>query len=225
MRRKALSWCAAVAAVVGLAQTASASSITLYANPAAGSIGVEGNAAPGFGSGSWQGNPVGSPAKSEFYFSPAFLGFSGPVLFSDINSISYWTNKPGTAGDPDWALYIYTKPTGTDDSAGWYKSRLTAEPYFTNTASVPANTWHEWSTSDPTNPLRFYDAPRAGYFGTYTDPTLATLQGGSYTWTNPITLAQATHDYRNEEILFFSLQTGSGWANGFNGLVAGPLGD
>ena len=142
--------------------------------------------------------------------------FGGSVKIDDIASISYFTNKPGTAADPDWTFYIYTATTGTGDTSGFFHSRLNSEPYFTSTPSVTSNTWHEWSTNDPSNPLRFYDQPRSGTFGSYTDPTLAQLQAGMITWGNG-----SMNDYGSEVVSSFSLQTGSAWANGFTGLVDG----
>lgn len=214
MRRRVVATCAMFAAVIGFTQTASASSITLYVGSTPGVVGNTSTSAPGFASSAWQ---EGGTTKGEVYI-PTGLLFSTPVTVDDIASITYWTNKPGDSGDPDWSLYLYTTPTGSGDSASWYKSRLTAEPYLTNTpagADLP-NTWHEWST-DGNNPLRFYDSNRnGGVFGTYTDPVLSTLQGGAFAWPGG-----ATHDYGPEVIMSFSLQTGSGWAAGFTGLVDG----
>ena len=200
-------------AALAMPAVSRANSITL--TPSAGSN-VNGNAgasAPGFPTGSWQAPGVGG--KSELYVAASTL-FSTPVKIDDIASISYWTNKGTTAADPDWTFLIYTALTGSGDTGSFYHSRLNSEPYFTSTPSVPANTWHQWSTSDPSNPMRFYDQPRSGTFGTYTDPTLAQLQAGTVTWGNSV-----SNDYGGETINIFSLQTGSAWANGFTGLVDG----
>ena len=184
--------------------------ITLYPDSpgidVSGIAGNTSNSAPGFGSQSWQ---LAGNGKGEVYI-PAALLFSGPVTINDIRSISYSTNKPGNGGDVDWALYIYTMPTGDGDSSGWYKSRLNAEPYFTSSTVAP-NTWNEWSTGG-SNPLKFYDQPRSGNYGTYSDPTLSDLQNST---------SYNGRDYGVEEILLISLQTGSGWSNGFTGLVDG----
>ena len=208
---------AAVAAIltVATAPFASASSITLYPGAATNVTGVAGNAAPGFASGSWQATAAAGQ-KQELYIPTAQL-FAGPVTINDIASVSYWTNKPTTAADVDWTFIMYTTPTGAGDSAGWYRSRLNSEPYFTDTplASAPANTWHEWTTGGA-NPMRFYDQPRSGQFGTYVDPTLALLQAGPVTWQNAV-----SHDYGNESISAFSIQTGTAWASGFSGLLDG----
>lgn len=206
-------------AFVASVPLASAGSITLYPSSASNVIGNSSTFAPGFPSGSWQAAAPTPGSKSELYV-PASALFSTPVTISDISSISYWTNKPGNSGSPDWSFYIYTAKTGTGDTGSFYHSRLTSEPYLTNTpsASDPANTWHEWSTNDPNNPMRFYDSNRdGGVFGTYTDPTLANLQSGPVTWPTSGT----TYNYGGDTVSLFSLQTGSLWAYGFNGLVDG----
>ncbi|MDE3198774.1 MAG: PEP-CTERM sorting domain-containing protein [Acidobacteriota bacterium] len=194
--------------------------ITLYPSYA-GAAGVSGSpnsSAPGFGSSSWVGNPSADGGKSELYI-PASTLFSSPVTIDDIQSVSYWTNKPGNSGSPDWSFYIYTAKTGSGDTASWYHTRLNSEPYLTNTpsASDPANTWHNWTTNDPSNPMLFYDTARdGGVYGTYTDPTLATLQSGTYTWAN-----NTSYNYGNDVVNLFSLQTGSAWASNFDGVVDG----
>ncbi|MBI1190534.1 MAG: hypothetical protein GC200_07640 [Tepidisphaera sp.] len=207
-------------AAAGMALVASAQAGDTYTTilpTYSGAFSVAGNntdAAPGFGPGSFQASTA-TQSKSELYI-PASQIFNTTVHINDIQSISYWTNKGTTAADPDWTFYIYTAPTGADDTASWYKSRLNSEPYFTGTTGVAANTWHQWSTGDATNPMRFYDQARSGNFGTYTDPTLAALQSGAVTWGN-----NASRDYGSEVVNIISLQTGSAWANGFAGLVDG----
>ncbi|HEV2448295.1 MAG TPA: PEP-CTERM sorting domain-containing protein, partial [Candidatus Sulfopaludibacter sp.] len=165
-------------------------------------------------------------AKSEIYIPvSAILPYS--ITIGDLQSISYWTNKPGDSGSPDWTFYIYTAlGTGTGaNEASWYHTRLNSEPYLTGTpsASDPSNTWHEWSTGDPANPMRFYDAGRdGGIYGTYTDPTLANLEAGAINWNSYNSVyANNTYDYRGDVISKFSLQTGSAWGNGFQGMVDG----
>ncbi len=195
---------------------AAITNVTLYPSYS-GASNVAGNgstSAPGFSGSSWQQS---SDTKGELYIQASSL-FSSAVTIADIASISYWTNKGTTAADPDWALYLYTAATGTGDSASWYHSRLNAEPYLTGTAAVTPGTWHQWSTNDSTNPLRFYDVNRdGGIYGTYTDPTLANLQAGPVNWPS----GSQNVDYSNEVVNLFSLQTGSGWSTGFTGLVDG----
>lgn len=210
----------AFVASVQLASAGSITSLTLYPGSASNVIGDGSTSAPGFSSGSWQADATSAGAKSELYV-PAGDLFSGSVTINDIQSISYWTNKPGSSSDPDWSFTIYTAKTGSGDTGSFYHSRLTSEPYLTNTSSAndPSNTWHKWSTDDPSNPMRFYDSNRdGGVFGTYNDPTLADLQAGTINWPKP---GATPYNYGGDTISLFSLQTGSAWANGFTGLVDG----
>lgn len=200
------------------ASTSFANNITIYPTSpevaSSSTVGAPGTSAPGFGTGAVANN--GSSTKSEIYIPVAEL-FSGSVTIRDIASISYWTNKPGTAGAPDWSFYLYTNPTGASDEASWYHSRLVSEPYFTGTPSVTADTWHQWSTNDASNPMRFYDSGRnGGIFGTYSDPTLAAIHSGSISWPSGI-----AYDYNSDTVKFFSFQTGTGWTNGFTGMLDG----
>lgn len=213
--------CVALLTLAGLvsARSATAGSITVYADaPPTGVTNIVGNtttSAPGFPTSSWQGAATVAGQKTELYLAPSQL-FGHSVAISDIQSVSYWTNKGTTAADPDWTFLIYTAKQNGDTH--FYHSRLNSEPYLTNTAFVAANTWHQWSTNDATNPMRFYDANRdGGVLGTFSDPTLATIQAGPVTWPTSGT----TVDYRNEVVNLFSIQTGSAWANGFTGLVDG----
>jgi hypothetical protein len=205
--------------LLALAATASANSITLAPTSpeATGSVtAVTGNSAPGFEVDSWRET---GPGKAEIYISPMTL-FGHDVTIGELASITYWTNKPGSGADPDWTLILYTKPTGSGDSApGYYHSRLNAEPYFTS-STVTSNTWHQWST-DGSNPLRFYDQPRNGTFGSYSDPNLNAFRDGPVNWQDYGYGAGPTIDYSGEQIGAFSIQTGSAWANGFTGLLDG----
>lgn len=202
-----------IAASCFMAPALYAGDITLYPT-SAGVVSAAGNTstgAPGFGTSSFQEN---GNAKGELYISPLAL-FGHAVTVNDIASISYWTNKPGASTDVDWGFYIYTALQGSGNTGSFYHSRLTTEPYFSQAPAIAANTWHEW-TSGGDSAMLFYDQARSGNFGTYTDPTLATLQAGAYMWANGV-----TNDYRNESIGSFSFQTGSAWANGFLGLLDG----
>ena len=109
--------------------------LTLLPNAASNVIGNTVTAAPGFGAGSWQANTTTAGDKSELYIDATAL-FGKSITIGDIASVSYWTNTPGTESAGDWTFYMYTAPTGTNDSAGaWYHSRLNSEPYLTG-ASV-----------------------------------------------------------------------------------------
>jgi hypothetical protein len=171
---------------------------------------------------SWQAAATSPGNKSEVYFTPADLfGAGANITIADLESITYWTNKPGSGNTVDWYLTIYTTPTGSGDTGSWYHSRLTAEPLYTaGSGSLLGNTWNQWDTSG-TSPLKFSDAPRTGVIGTYVDPTLADIQAGAINWGAIYGNATAAHDYRTEQILYFSLQTASSWGNGFTGLVDG----
>ena len=210
----------ATAAVALLMMGGAAFAGSVTALPASGSnvSGVTGNSAPGFGTGSWQqtGN-----TKSEYYVTPTAL-FGHSVAISDIESISWWTNKDTGGGAVDWYLAIYTVPTGVGDSGGWYHTRLNSEPYFASDTQA-ASTWKQWSTANATNPLTFFDAPRTSVFGTYNDPTLAELQAGAINWASIAGYGGAapTVNYSSEVIGAFSLQTGTAWASGFTGLLDG----
>ncbi len=185
-------------------------------DPLSVSGGAVGTSAPsGFGSTSLAGN---GSTKGEYYVSVASL-LGAPVQLKDVASISYWTNKPGDAGSPDWTVLLYTALQNSGNSASWYHSRLNAEPYFVNSATDTANAWHEWSTGGA-EPLKFFDQPRSNTFGTYTDPTLAELVAGAVTWDGS-GQSGVTVNYGDEYLNLISLQTGSTWANGFTGMVDG----
>jgi hypothetical protein len=221
MNRTLLIAGASIASLVAATIT-EASSLTLHPGDF-GSTNVAGNgsSASGFPNSSWQSNATGANSKSELYIPIGSL-FSSPVTVGDLDSVSYWTNKPGDSGSVDWTFLIYTAKQGSGDEASWYHTRLNSEPYFTQTSNAndPSNTWHEWSSNDPTNPMLFYDQGRSNSFGTYTDPTLADLTAGSVTW-NGSGQSGASADYSGEGISLISLQTGSAWGNGFTGLVDG----
>ena len=205
----------AVVSACAFATTAMASAVTLYpSSPGVSAIsGNSSTAAPGFGGGSFQES---SSTKGEIYVSSVSL-FGRKVSFGDIASVSYWTNKPGTSGSVDWSFYFYTAVQASGDTGSFYHTRLVSEPLYSNAAPVAANTWHQWS-SGGTEAMRFYDQARDGNIqGVNSDPTLATLESGPYTWPSSGT----TVDYRGELINLFSLQTGSAWSAGFLGLVDG----
>ena len=173
-------------------------------------VGVSGDAAPGFPSGSFASDGSG---KTDMYFTPDAL-FGKNITLGDIASISYFTKKgtTHTVNASDWSLIIYTKPYNGDvSSSSWYGDRIGTEPYFAMNLNDPANTWNRWSTDGATNQLRFYESTN-GYFGAYTDPVWATFVAGN---------ALSGYPYAGHEVLFFSVQTGSAWADGFTGQVDG----
>lgn len=171
---------------------------------------VVGDAAPGFPAGSIASDGSG---KTQFTFTPEQL-FGRDVTLGEIESMSYWTKKdtdhvtePG-----DWYLQIYTKPYDGDTSpASWYGERITAEPYFSENLVDPVDTWNEWSTDGASNKLRFFDSAE-NYYGGYADPTWDTYVAGP---------ALSGFPLATREILYVTIQTGSGWADGFEGQVDG----
>lgn len=181
----------------------------------AGTVVGNAAAAPGFGSGSWQAtqhNPNSvAPAdqKSNYYVTPQELfGADAVVTIGDVLSMSYWTDQLNSTGNSNWALYIYTAPTSSDNSTSWYKSRLVATP-----AAGDADQWDQWTTGS----LDFSDPSRDGQNYT-TSITWADITGGPVTWANG--LPGNSRDYTSETVEYFSLQTDSG-ATTFSGLVDG----
>jgi hypothetical protein len=207
----------AVACACAFAPAAFAASNDITVTPTnPGVVSAAGNTstgAPGFGSSSFSQN---GDTKGELYISAASL-FGHSVTVGDIASVSYWTDKPGASDSVDWSFYLYTALQATGNTGSFYHTRLTSEPLYSGAATVPANTWHEW-TSGGAAPMRFYDSARDnGIQGTTSDPTLADIESGAFTWS----ASGTTVDYRDELINFFSLQTGSAWSAGFLGLVDG----
>ena len=178
-------------------------------------VGVADDAAPGFGTGSFASD---GESKTDMYFTPESL-FGRAVKVGQVARLSYWTKKETThvANPADWFLNIYTKPFAGDVSTPtWYGSRFGSEPYFSINLTDPADTWNQWTTDGVNNQLRFFEstagAPGAT-FGSYTDPDWATFLAGNSLGT--------TVPRKNQEILSFSIQTGSAWAAGFTGQVDG----
>lgn len=175
------------------------------------------DAAPGYGSGSFVAAAVGLNQKSDIYLTPEALFFR-EINVSDVAKISYWT-KIGTthAVNPaDWFLALYTKPYAGDLSTpAWYGDRIGAEPYFSANIADPANTWNMWSTDGASNKLRFFESTQGApgaTFGSYTDPDWATFSAGN---------ALSGQPYAGHKVLYFSIQTGNPWANGFTGKLDG----
>ncbi|MCP4128542.1 MAG: hypothetical protein GY753_15985 [Gammaproteobacteria bacterium] len=167
------------------------------------------------GNGAWQANGT---AKSTYYFDISSLGSN--IKVSDLTEMGFSTYKTTTGGTaPDWYFTIYTKPDGVDDSSGWYGRRLTAEGLYANNLNNPANTWNTWSTDNGINELTFLDSntTNSGFYG---GPTLTDIQAGDLNWGSyPTSDSSATVNYADEVILGIAIETGSGWANGFTGLL------
>lgn len=174
------------------------------------------------GTGSWQANGT---AKSSISFTPESLGFDAGTTIADIEEMSFKTFKSTTGGSAvDWYLTIYTAPTGeaiSDNGSTWYGVRMTWEGLYANNLSNPANQWNTWSTAAGTNQLTMLDSNTTN-FGFYGAPTLADIHAGNgvIDWSNYATSSStATFDYDESAILGFVLETGSGWASGFDGYI------
>lgn len=187
--------------------------------PVAHVLAVSGDAAPGFPGGSFVANAVVADDKSEMYFPPESLFEGREVTVGQVARMSYWTKTGAThsVNTSDWFMAIYTKPfTGGVSTSTWYGSRFGTEPYFSASIQDPANTWNLWSTNLSANTLRFFEstagAPGAN-FGSFSDPGWAAFINGN-------SLGTTVHR-AGQKVLFFSIQTGSAWANGFTGQLDG----
>jgi len=178
------------------------------------------------GEGSWKATPgvdTNSDGSDKFefyaYWSSGWTHNLGTFTIDDIDSISYYTNKPGAEGDPDFYLTIYTEPDTTDDY-GWYGYRLNAEPYFSSSLNAPANQWNEWNTDTGTNQLTFCDHWKSGTAGFYGEPTLQTIQAGVINWQTDYGYGvNQDIDYGTETVKGISFSTGSGWSGTFDGYI------
>lgn len=177
-------------------------------------VGVEGDAAPGYPTGSFASN---GSAKTDIYFTPEML-FQRPFTLGEIVRMSYFTKKGEThqASPGDWYLTIYTFPYSGDCSSGsWYGDRIGTEPYFSININDPADTWNQWTTGGAQNQLRFFEStsgcPGAN-FGSYTDPEWATFVAGNSLSGSP---------YAGHGVLYVTVQTASAWAAGFTGQLDG----
>lgn len=182
-------------------------------------LGVASDAAPGYAGGSFASDGSG---KTDIYFTPQVL-FGRDITLGEIASMSYWTKKGTThaANAADWYIAIYTKPyPGQAVSANWYGARLGSEPYFSASINDPANSWNEWNSGGVSNVLRFFESTAGAIganFGSYSDPHWA-----AFVAANALTGPDGGGAPRStQELLSFSLQTGSAWANGFTGQLDG----
>jgi hypothetical protein len=177
-------------------------------------VGVQGDYAPGFQTGSIASDGSG---KTDTYFTSQSL-FGRDVQLGEIASMSYWTKKSTdhVTNPADWYVTIYTNPYESDvSSASWYGDRIGTEPYFSQDLNETAGAWNKWSTDEGNNQLRFFESTAGASgatFGSYADPTWAEfVMGNSLSGT-----AYAGHTVQS-----FSVQTGSAWADGFQGQVDG----
>ncbi len=177
-------------------------------------VGVAGDAATGFSTGSLASNGA---AKTDMYFTPSML-FGRDITLGEVATMSYFTKTGAThvVDTRDWYLAIYTKPyVGDVSTPNWYGDRIGAEPYFSNGINDPANTWNQWSTNGASNKLRFFESTAGALganFGSYTDPDWSTFVAST---------ALSGQPYASHAVLSFSVQTASAWAVGFIGQLDG----
>ena len=182
-------------------------------------VGVAGDAATGYAGGSFASDGSG---KTDIYFTPQLL-FGRDITLGEIASMSYWTKKGTThaANAADWYIAIYTKKyAGQADTSNWYGARIGSEPYFSASISDPANTWNEWTTGGLSNVLRFFESTAGATganFGSYSAPHWPAFVAGN-TLTGP---DGGGAPMATQQLLSFSLQTATGWANGFTGQLDG----
>jgi hypothetical protein len=157
---------------------------------------VEGDAAPGWGTGSLQG-PASGKSNFHLMFDNELVDLFGAghnLTVGDLASISLWTKST----DHNWWFTIYTMPQGDgQDSASWYDSRLHAYP------GAVTPDWTEWNTSTA-GELLFNDTKRGLY-----SMSLSALAGGT-----------TSHNYSAETIRMLTIQSDSGW-DGFEGQIDG----
>jgi len=119
-------------------------------------------------------------------------GQAASMKISDLASISYYTKRPSdTDAGEDWAIKIYTRPTGSGDESGWYHDRFTNN-YSDHTAT---GSWTQYSTSS--------------------GMTFSNDTGGAQ-----LTLAELITTYGTELIEMISVQTWSNYED-FNGSMDG----
>ncbi|MEF8778470.1 MAG: SipW-dependent-type signal peptide-containing protein [Natronomonas sp.] len=155
-----------------------------------------------------------SSYKQGFYFAGGFDNIdvlTSTYTVSDIEAVSYWLYEPTALEGVDVYLNIYTRPEGDGDDADWYDSRLQALPSEANGGSpnFTPDEWNKFSTAaGASNTLTWSDTGRGGNFN-QSLPTLEDIQSDSVDWSTYGANLSLAHDYRDEEILALSLQTGS----------------
>jgi predicted ribosomally synthesized peptide with SipW-like signal peptide len=170
------------------------------------------------GSGSWgtidrSGQSITS-YKQGFYFAGDFDdvdALPSTYTVADIEEVSYWLYEPTALEGVDIYLNIYTRAESDGDDAAWYDSRLQALPSEANGGSpnFTPGEWNEFSTATgASNTLTWSDTGRGGNFNQPL-PTLDDVQSGPVDWSTYGANASFAHDYRDEEVLALSLQTGS----------------
>lgn len=182
------------------------------------------NADAHMGYGAWRGKGAGTGSKAELYINPTVEPFDvlGTFLVKDIESITYWTNKPDPQTAPDWYINIYTVPGSGPNCISpptWYCNRITIDPMYGYNINAPANQWNMWSTESGTNQMTVYDSRRTNA-GFYNGPTLDDIQAGPINWGDyPNSGSTEVVDYSGETVKYIVLATGNPWADTFVGKV------
>lgn len=150
--------------------------------------------------------------KNQYYLGGTQLRSEGGVpTLGDIRSIEYDTKKLGDANSPDWYVQIYTMPYAGSPGSTWYGNRIQSEPYLALNKSAPAGDWNTWSTDPGVNELQWGDSS-SGDFGA--------KQGAWSTLQTTELLGSSTETYAEQEILYFTIGTASGWGQAFTGEIA-----
>lgn len=200
-----------IMAAVSIVKAASTTTAIVLPAMVSNTAGVALDAAPGFDHGSVKATGT---AKSEVYFTPESQLNGREIAFGEIADLSYFTKKGSdhVASPGDWFVAIYTKPYAGDvSSATWYGDRIGSEPYFSQNLTEVAGAWNQWSATDSVNRLRWFEST-LGYFGSYTDPDLASFVSGN---------ALSGQPYASRKVLYVSVQTASSWGIGFQGQLDG----
>ncbi len=169
-------------------------------------LGLDGEYASGFDPGALQANVTAADAEkyTKYGLSPEVI-FGRPVHVAELHSISYFTSKDtehNMGNEPDWFVQMYTNGT----AHGWYGERINSEPYFSESIVETPGQWTRWQTSaGQNNRLRFFDSNID--LGGYDDGFLQEMATDPY--------------YGPQTLMLFGLATGSGWAEGFEGMVDG----
>ena len=215
MQRKAIlaAFGLAILVLFGTTIVRAASMTTFIVLPAmvSNTTGVPLDSAPGFDHGSLKATGT---AKSETYFIPESQLNNREIALGEIADLSYFTKKSSdhVSAPGDWSIVIYTKPYAGDvSSATWYGDRIGSEPYLAQDLTEVVGGWNQWSANDSSNRLRWFEST-LDYFGSFTDPDLATFLAGN---------ALSGQPYATRQVLYISVQTASTWGIGFEGQIDG----
>lgn len=214
MLSKRIALALVLVAVMACAVMADPTDVTMTAYPS--SIpdeelprGVWGDSPGGWTTGGcWQGPEAGTDNKTNWharyladgdYLSILFPNEASSMTIDDIASISYYTNRPdGTPAGQDWAVFIYTRPDGSNDKSSWYGYRF-VNNYGEHTET---DAWTQYSTSSTSAPMTFTD--NAGNAGSFSGQNLDYLKD----------------NFGSEYVEMISIQTMSNY-NGFDGYMDG----